>query len=100
MNERKQMWWEKENPYEVVREEATEEECCDGRRITTIGYDAKNRKVMQRTEVFHPNGSHGIMCYAVEADGYWHGGVTETDAEGNYSGGCAGMPRKFDENEE
>ena len=81
-------WREKGNPYEVVREDTTEEVCYGDLRVTTIGFDAKDRKVMHRTEVFHPDGSYGIWCRVVEADGYWHGGVGEYDAEGNHIGGC------------
>ena len=55
---------------------------------------------MQRTEVFHPDGSHGIMCRVVEANGYWRGGIGEYDADGHYIRGCMEMPRKFDENED
>lgn len=91
---------EKRNPYEVVREESTEEVCYFGRRVTTIGYDTKDRMVMKKAEVFCSDGSHGIMCYVVEADGYWRGGVTELDADGHYVGGCIGVTKKFDENME
>lgn len=93
-------WWEKGNPYEVVREESTEEVCYFGRRVTTIGFEARDRKVMQRTEVFHPDGSHGILYRVVEANGYWRGGISEYDADGHYIRGCMEMPRKFDENED
>ena len=44
-------WREKGNPYEVVREETTEEVCYGDRRVTTIGFDAKDRSEVYK-EVF------------------------------------------------
>ena len=90
-----------DNLYAVVREDVTEELYDDGgRRIITTGYDIKGRKVMTKTEVFGPDGSYGIMCCAVEANGYWRGGVSEYDANGQYIGGCLCASNKFDESKE
>ena len=82
--------------------EGVKEELYDngGRRVITTGYDIKGRMVMTKTEVFGSDGSFGIMCRVVEADGYWRGGVTEYDANGKYIGGCLCPKNKFDESKE
>ena len=88
-----------DNPYFVVREEVSETMDGEERHVETVGFDFKGRKVAVTHEIFKPDGSHGVMSKAVSADGYWYGGITETDAEGNYTNGCQMAAYPFDENE-
>lgn len=88
------------NPYEAVRMKHNEEVRKDGsRQENTLGYDAKDRLTYKSSTIYNPDGSRqSSFCMAVEADGYWRGGVSGgVTSDGQYLPGCSCAPEKFEE---
>lgn len=73
-----------ENPYAAVREEEFSVDIDDVHIVRTKGYDAKGRIVSVSNSRYRDGRLLGVFSEAVEADGYWHGGVCDHET----GGGC------------